>query len=296
MVDQYLQYLQSAKRYSSHTLKSYSNDLDQFAQFLTISYEIENIKDADSTMVRSWMVHMSTEGVASRSINRKLSSLSGYFKYAKKMAMMTSNPMTGISAMKTKKRLPNFIIRGEMETLLEQSNGLNTFEETRDLLILEILYQTGIRRSELISLKDKDLNLIKREIKVMGKGKKERIIPIGDDLIMKIKAWWELRDNEMGAEGCGQLIITRKGKPLNPRTLYQVVKDKLALTNSSEKKSPHVLRHSFATHLLDEGAELNAIKELLGHASLAATQIYTHNNIERLKDIYKKSHPGAQKD
>lgn len=296
MIASFLNHLEKIKRYSPHTILSYENDLNQYLHYLNTLFEVEDINQGSHIMIRSWVVHMAKENVTPRSIRRKLSALNSYYKFAIRNQWIVKNPMRKVTSPKMGKRLPSFIIEEEMPKIL---NALdledNDYIGFRDHIAIFLLYSTGMRRSELINMQISDINFSRKDLKVIGKGKKERIIPIGSESVNKIKKYLEVRKTffeEIAVEG-SFLLLSAAGKKMNPRSLYAMVNKYLKLAKSSEKKSPHVLRHSFATHLLNNGADINVIKEILGHANLAATQVYTHNSIERLKDIYHKFHPKA---
>lgn len=288
MRDSFLRYIQYEKRYSQHTVTSYKTDLTQFADYLCKVYELSDPEKADYHIIRSWIVFLVESGMNARSVRRKIASLRAFYKFLQKNSYISSNPMIKIIAPKIKKKLPAFIEQNSLTTLLDDFEFSDDFYGSRDKLILELLYGTGIRLSELIETKHEDINHFEKTIKVLGKGRKERIIPLNVNLLSAIKAYCDKKkyDNQY-------LIITDKGKKCYPKFIYRTVKKYLNLITSVEKRSPHVLRHSFATHLLNKGAELNAIKDLLGHSSLAATQVYTHNSVEKLKTIFDKAHPKA---
>jgi len=289
-VQSFINYLSFEKRYSAHTITSYQNDLNQFFGYLEKIYRLTDIGIISHFHIRSWMVELMDIGVSPRSINRKLSSLKSFFKYLLRQERIKVNPMNKIVAPKAGKRLPSYIRESEMSKLSELKAN-SDYSTYRDYLIMHILYYTGIRRSELINLKDKDINL-SGGIKVLGKGNKERIIPVLPDLMKEIKEYQIIRNNSF--EGKSEfLLLTDKGVKLYPKFVYNTVKRYLSLVTTSQKKSPHILRHSFATHLSNRGAELKAIKELLGHANLSATQIYMHNSVDKLKETYNSAHPKA---
>lgn len=291
-LDKYINYLTYEKRYSPHTVKAYENDLRSFDEYLLDQYESSIEEDIPHTFVRSWIVSLKEEDVSSRSINRKISSLNGFYKYLKYKRLENFSPMSKVTQLKVAKRLPNFFVEEELrqDNIPFEAKG-SRFEILRNFLIINLLYQTGMRKQELIDLKRSNINLDRKELKVLGKGNKERIIPFGDDLKEDIKAYISELASNFSSEIDNNLILSVKGRTINPKTVYDIVHKLLTPLESSDKKSPHVLRHSFATHMLDHGAELNAIKELLGHSSLAATQVYTHNSIDRLKEVYKFCHP-----
>lgn len=286
----FLSYVKVEKRYSTHTVQSYENDLRQFSFFIqSMGKSLDRLSARD---VRLWVASLSDQHAAS-TVNRKLSTLKSYFKYLLKNEQIEKNPAKDVSALKIPKRTPQFVDETELLTLFDQLPVPDDFKSARDLLIFDLFYATGMRKSELIALKEADFNESSKSVKVFGKGKKERKIPIDKLVFSKIKSYIEFRNYEFGNENFEVLFVNDKGGRLAPKSVYNIIKQLLENCWSTEKKSPHVLRHSFATHLLNKGADLNAIKELLGHSSLAATQVYTHNSIERLKEVHKQAHPKA---
>lgn len=298
-ITQFLRFLQFEKRYSPNTLSAYQKDLDQFASFLTLSKL--KPQNATHTHVRSWLVEMMDEGADSRTINRKASTLRSFYKFLNRENILSENPMLKVLSLKTAKRLPVVVEEKKLETWLnaatsgshDRPEGEEGFAQLRDLLVIEILFGTGIRSAELIGLKEADIDLYQGQIKVLGKRNKERIIPINKTLIALLRQYQEIKKSQNFNNNTGELIVTNSGNSCYPKLIYRIVKSCLSNISTNDKKSPHVLRHTFATALLNNGADLNAIKELLGHASLAATQVYTHNSAERLKTIYKLAHPKA---
>ena len=289
-INEFLQYLKVEKRFSAHTLRSYTLDLDQFEKHLaSISQSIEKVQSRD---IRLWLSALS-EHYTARTVNRKLSTVKSYFKYLHREGVLELNPARHISTLKVPLRNPQFVDERELLKVLNELPEPDDFISARDLLIFDLFYATGMRKAELIALKDADINESSQSLKVLGKGKKERIIPVGKLVLSKIKAYITYRNNEFGLKSFQTLLVDKHGKAMNPKAVYNIIRKLLENCWSTEKKSPHVLRHSFATHLLNKGADLNAIKELLGHSSLAATQVYTHNSIERLKEIHKQAHPKA---
>lgn len=291
--ESFYQFLELEKRYSPNTLISYRNDLLQFEIFCKHTYSIDNISQVRHTQIRSWLVSLMEQKISARSINRKISSLKTYFKFLMKHSKVEKNPMKKVISPKMKKELPSFVEEKNMEKLQTQNIFNDDFDGVRNSLIMELLYATGMRRAELINLKISDINFHSHTMKVLGKGNKERIIPFAEKLQTQMKIYLEKRKQIQGAAGNDLLIITKKGTRMDPRNIYSIVNNTLKMITTIDKKSPHVLRHTFATHLLNNGADINAIKELLGHANLSATQIYTHNSIEKLKDVYKLAHPKA---
>lgn len=291
-IQQFLNYLKFEKRYSLHTLTAYQTDIEQFFTFINSTYENPDLKSINAMMIRSWLAGLKAEeNLSAKSLNRKISSLKSFFKYHLKNYHIAQTPMTTVVAPKINKRLPVFVKENNIETLLEHVEFPNNWKGKTEKLVLQLLYNTGIRLNELIQLKELHIDTHYQQIKVLGKGNKERIIPISSELLNHIKFYIESKPNEL--KHLPNLLVTEKGKPLQPRTVYGFVKQYLSLVTTIQKRSPHILRHSFATHLMNNGADLNAVKELLGHSSLAATQVYTHNTIEQLKDVYKKAHPKA---
>jgi len=291
-VSEFIGYLQHEKRYSTHTVQAYQRDLEQFFLYLQTNYETVSIGLISHIHVRSWLASLRENELEARSINRKISSLKTYFKYLLKKGLVASSPMAKIISPKNTKRLPVFVNETNMENLLERIEFPSDFVGQTDRLIIEILYQTGMRRAELLQLNLSQFDAYNRSLKVLGKGNKERIITISPELVALIKYYIELRKTIEHTEH-ETLLVLKNGKPLYPKYVHATVTRYLGLATTLDKKSPHVLRHTFATHLLNEGADLNAVKELLGHANLTATQIYTHNTIAKLKEVYKKAHPKA---
>ncbi len=289
----FLQYIEFEKRYSRHTLDAYERDLFQFSTYIRITFNITSAVQVEHEHIRSWIVSMMNEGLSPRSINRKLSSLKTYFKFLQKKEVVRKNPMAKVIAPKTKKRLPVALDQRTTKALFEEVVFGDSFSERRNQLILEILYQTGMRRSELIFLETANINFEKKYLKVLGKGNKERLIPFSDKLQGLMKEYLLVRKNTFGENDIPYLLLTDKGNQLYPKFVYSVVHKYLSIYTKLEQKSPHVLRHSFATHLTENGAELNAVKELLGHANLSATQIYTHQTMEQLRKVYQQAHPKA---
>ena len=291
MKEKFLRHLKFEKRVSENTIKSYDNDL---SQFLTFSEKYENnrkISSIDNKTIRAWIIELSTKNLSNKSINRKIASIKSFFKFLIKRKIIKKNPSTLVKSLKAKQTLPLFLKEKDLVSLFKTINISNTLDETRSDLILELLYGTGIRINELINLKSKNLDLIRNEIKVLGKRNKERILPINQNIVSKAKLY--LNHKKRKSSKSEFVFLTDKGNKLYPMMVYRIVKKCLSSLINSEKYNPHLLRHSFATHILNKGGDLSAIKDLLGHESLAATQIYTHNSIEKLKETHKKSHPRA---
>lgn len=289
MIDKFVRYIQTEKRYSVHTVKAYERDLYQFLDYLTKNYEEVDLLSVDTAIIRSYIIEMKEVGVENRSINRKISTLRSFYKYNLREKRIDSTPMTGIKSLKQPKELTKFVPEQDIERLTFENAG--TFEAKRDELIFEILYQTGIRQSELRMLKDVDVDGDALTLKVRGKRNKERIIPIGKELYVMIEEYKGLREEQNFINDNTALIVDDKGRDASPKFIYKVVHNILMDITTIEQKSPHVLRHSFATHLLNRGADIRAIQKLLGHSSLNSTQIYTHNTIDKLKEVYKMAHP-----
>lgn len=294
MRESFLKYLEFEKRYSKHTLSAYSIDLTQFGTFLEINYPQVKLEAADHNAVRHWIIELVENDQDSRSVNRKIATLRSYYKFARKQGAITKDPTEKIRSLKTVKDLPSFILEDDMDRLLDHLSFGDHFEGHRDQLLIELLYGTGIRLTELINLKEQDINTHNNTIKVLGKRNKERIIPINKSLLASIKNYLKFKNAEFDSLQVDVLLVTDNGKKLYPMFVYRRVNHFLTLYTKSDKKSPHVLRHTFATHLLNKGAEMNAVKDLLGHSSLAATQVYTHNTLDKLKSVFDQAHPKAK--
>ncbi len=291
MVETFLKYLSFEKRYSQHTVDAYRKDLQQFSEFLFSEFDITNVEEARHPHIRSWIVSLMDKDLSPKSVNRKIATLKSLYKFLLAREYIETNPTSQIKPLKTEKDLPSFVKESEITNLLDRVEFSADFSGQRDRLLLELLYSTGIRLSELIGLKETDVNFYENTIRVLGKRNKERIIPIGNSLIHLIADYQKLR-KEMGSKE-GALLLTDSGDPMYPMFIYRKVKNYLNAVTTLSKKSPHVMRHTFATHLLNKGADLNAVKDLLGHTSLAATQVYTHNSIEKLKAAFDQAHPKA---
>jgi len=289
-IKSFLSYIKHEKRYSIHTIQSYEVDILQFQCFL----EKTDIKIQDATYrnIRLWVVELMQKNKA-KTINRKISSLKSFYKFLLKKGILKKNPAENISNLKEPKRIPNFISEKEIEILLNNFNTPTNYYEYRNQMIFEMLYNTGIRRDELINIKDSNIDFLQSFLKVRGKGNKERIIPLHNIFLKQIKLYLSVRNEFKGENKNDYLFLNKTKNKLKPKTVYNIINKILMTCITTDKKSPHVLRHTFATHLLNNGADLNSIKELLGHSSLAATQIYTHSSIEKLKEIYKQAHPKA---
>ena len=293
-IQEFLQYLQFQKRYSRHTILSYQTDLRDFSAYLAQVYGEPGITEIKAPFVRTWLAALKgEENNASRTINRKISTLKSFFKYCIRQGYLQASPMTAIVNPKIPKKLPQFVDKKDIGTLFNHVEFPDDWQGKTERLILQIFYNAGIRQAELIQLQNHHFDLHNSTIKVLGKGNKERVIPIGTELRESIMAYLADKKVEFAALDHSFMLVNKKGNKLYPRQVYDIVKKYLTLVTTIDKKSPHVLRHSFATHLTNNGADLNAVKELLGHSSLAATQVYTHNTIEKLKEAYKKAHPKA---
>jgi integrase/recombinase XerC len=293
MIDSFLKHLQNEKRASPNTVLAYQNDLNQFSEHLQSKATQTGIQFADYNEVRSWIVQLVESGIEPPTVNRKIACLRSFYRFLLRRGVLKKDPMTKIKVLKAKKKLPEFVKETDMVNLLDNQTFDETFEGWRDKLILELFYGTGIRLSELIFLKENSIDLSNRTIKVLGKRNKERVIPFSKNLVLIIKKYREIRNREVVLKAHGNFFVTADGESCYPMMIYRIVKKYLDDYTSIEKRSPHVLRHSYATHLLDKGAELNAVKDLLGHSSLAATQVYTHNSMEKLKKVFEQAHPKA---
>ncbi len=288
-ISDFCNYLTHQRRYSIHTIIAYKNDLEQFQFFLTQHYQINKVNEVSSTIIRSWIVQLIEEEITPRSITRKISTLKSFYKYLLKTNVVKNNPLLKVVPPKMASRLPVYVAENEMNILLNEISFDTDFEGCRDQLILELFYSTGIRLSELIGLHTSSVDFNNSSIKVLGKRNKERIIPLNKKIYTVLLNYIKLRD-EIGFTS-DLFFLTKKGEKMYPKLVYRIVNCYLSKVTTLSKKSPHVLRHTFATHMLNNGAEINSIKEILGHANLSATQVYTHNTIEKLKNIHKQAHP-----
>ena len=293
MIQPFIDHLKFEKRYSVHTIRSYQDDLEGFLSFLREQFGELGLKEITPAVVRTWLAALKDEGMSSRSVNRKISTLRSFYKYQLRLGVVEQSPMAAIIAPKVSKRLPVFVEQGDMAELFDEVRFPEDWEGLTDRLILAILYHTGMRLSELVNLREGQADEAARTFKVLGKGNKERVIPVSPGLMRMVEEYKRLKREQLEDADGEFLLVGSKGRKLYPKYIYRTVREYLAQVTTIDKKSPHVLRHTFATHLMNAGAELNSVKELLGHASLAATQVYTHNTIEKLKDIYKKAHPKA---
>jgi integrase/recombinase XerC len=295
MVERFLHYLEFEKRYSAHTVTAYENDLKAFFEFASAMFQVSDFQKVNEKMLRSWITKLMEQGVSARSVQRKISAVKAFYRYQQREGTMEVNPTVKVVLPKMSKRLTSFIPKSYIDDLFDDSHFSDTFSGFRDKMIMEMLYATGMRRMELIRLKESDVDLSNQTIKVTGKGNKIRYIPIPSALNKRIAEYRYVKNKEFGSSNHSDaFLVTDTGKAVNEQFIYRKVHHYLSFNNKLEKCSPHVMRHTFATHLLDEGADINAVKELLGHSNLTATQIYTHNTIENLKTIYKQAHPRAK--
>ena len=292
-IQHFLDFIKFQKRYSGHTIISYQHDLVSFFDFLQMQFGEMPLKEIKSTFIRSWLAQLKQDGLESKSITRKISALKSFFKFQLRQQQISVSPMATILSPRLKKRLPQYVEKGDIQTLFTQVEFPDNWDGKTHRLLIQLLYNTGIRQAELVGLKESQVDLHNQSIKVLGKGGKERIIPVSKELMRILRDYISSKKVHFEAFDKECLLINARGRKLYPRYVYNAVRHYLGMVTTIDKKSPHVLRHSFATHLMNNGADINAVKELLGHSSLAATQIYTHNTIEKLKDIHRKAHPKA---
>lgn len=290
------EYLLHEKKYSELTVKAYLNDLESFATFILKEYDMISVHDVNYPQIRNWIVSLVESNITNRSINRKISSLNTYFKFLLKTETITANPLSKHKALKTSKKVQIPFSEQEMTTVIETLQAETDFKGLRNRLIVELFYATGIRRIELIQIKLTDLDLANKTLKVLGKRNKERYIPLIDSVVQTAKDYLTLRNELETIKDKEMLFLTKKGLKIYETLVYRIINDYFSKASSKVKTSPHILRHSFATHLLNQGANLNAVKELLGHSSLAATQVYTHNSLAELKKVYANAHPRSKKE
>lgn len=290
-MEKFFEYLKIEKNYSPKTVIAYQNDINSFKEFLFDEFQQSSLKKVNYSQIRSWIVLLVNSGISNKTINRKVSSLNSFYKFLKKIGVNKINPLNEHKSLKTKSIVQIPFSKSEVSNVLNSSNFTKDFDGVRDNLILEILYCTGIRRNELINLKIKNIDLANHRIKVLGKRNKERYIPILNSTVQLLNSYLEERNKINYVNDKEFLLITRRGKKIYENLVNRVTKKYFSKYSSKLKKSPHILRHSFATHLLDNGADLNSVKDLLGHTSLAATQIYTNRSIEEIKKVFKKTHP-----
>jgi integrase/recombinase XerC len=292
MTNQFLNYIQYEKRYSNHTLISYKTDLRQFQEFLEANFPSVPINEVSHSILRGWMIHLSELGLNEVSINRKLVTIRTFYKFLQKKSIISSNPSSRILNLKTKKRLPQFVRDADMKATLDKEQPSDEFSVLRDQLVVELLYGTGIRLNELVTLHENRVDLDGSTIKVTGKRNKDRIIPVTHLICILIKKYIAVKNETFNGNASPYLIVSNNGTQSYPMMINRIVKRYLQGA-SVDKKNPHILRHTYATHLLEKGADLNAVKDLLGHQSLAATQVYTHNSLGKLKNVFDQAHPKA---
>ncbi len=290
----FIDYLKFEKRYSAHTIRAYTDDLDQFFSFLDITFGETTLSAISATFIRSWLASLKEQKITSKSINRKISSLKSFFKYQLRTGKLEKSPITGIISPKSGKRLPVYVEEKDMRVLISHVEFPDNWSGRTERLLIRIFYDTGMRLSELVTLRNNQIDLDASSLRVIGKGNKERIIPLSAALVEEIRLYQKektsIPDREI-SDLRETLLVNSRGRPLYVKYAYLAVRKWLSQVTTLDKKSPHVLRHSFATHLMNHGADLNSVKELLGHSSLAATQLYTHNSIEKLREVHKKNHP-----
>lgn len=289
-ITDFLQYLRFEKRFSRHTLDAYQNDLSAFSGYISSQFDTDEIENISHFHIRSWLASMKDEKNTARTLNRKLSSLNSFYKYLLRQQLVQKNPVKQLHSLKLPERLPAYLKEQETKYLLEEQQFDEGFKGHTDRMICELLYQSGMRRQELIQLREADVEWSLGQLRVLGKGNKERLIPVHPVLLDELRNYINEK-KKMGLNDQGHLLVLENGEPLYAMYVYRTVKKYLSIATTLQKKSPHVLRHTFATHLLNNGANIQAIKDLLGHSSLAATQVYTHNNISKLKEIHKQNHP-----
>jgi len=292
--ESFLDYLRIEKHYSQHTVRSYENDIGQFFSFISVHRGSDDLDDISSQDVRSWIISMLDNGYAAKSVHRKISSLRTYFRYNMRTGLINTNPAENIVLPKVRRRLPVFVEEMSLDSLLDSYSFGEDFGGLRDRMIIEMLYTTGMRKAELIGIRLDDVDIEACTVRVLGKRNRERIIPLLENFTARLQEYIALRNKHFPGNTIECLFLTDRGLKLYDKFVYNTVKRYLDLVSTIEKKSPHVLRHTFATHMLNSGADLNSVKEILGHANLSATQIYTHNTFEKLKKVYKQAHPRAK--
>ncbi|SFS74248.1 tyrosine-type recombinase/integrase [Lutibacter maritimus] len=292
-IKSFLNYLALEKKYSQHTVIAYQNDLNTFQEFCKNEFGTDNIVYVNYAQIRNWIISLVNSNISNRSINRKLSALKSYYKFLQKTKQIEISPMVKHQALKVSKKIQIPFSENEIKNVLNSSENNTDFESIRNKLIVELFYSTGIRRAELINIKIADVNFVNETVKVLGKRNKERYIPLIKTVQIPLKKYLDIRAQIVSDEP--RLFITKKGKKLYDTLVYRIINNYFSCVSSKVKKSPHILRHSFATHLLNEGADLNSVKELLGHSSLASTQVYTHSSLGKLKEIYNQAHPRSNK-
>ena len=292
-IKHFIEYLSFEKKYSSHTIRAYNDDLNSFQTFCKITFDNEKLGDVNYSQIRSWIVKMVNENISNRTVNRKISSLKSFYKFLVKTKQIKESPLLRHQALKISKRVQVPFSEKEINEVINNLNEFDDFESVRNKLIVELLYSTGMRRAELMEIKQSSINFTNSTLKVLGKRNKERYIPLLNSVQQTLKTYLDLR-KEIKSDS-ENLLITIKGNKIYPTLVYRIINDYFSAVSSKVKKSPHVIRHSFATHLLNEGADLNSVKELLGHSSLASTQVYTHSSLNELKKVYNQAHPRSVK-
>jgi integrase/recombinase XerC len=294
-IERFLSYLRLEKRFSEHTTVAYRNDLEQFRKYLAEQYQLEDLAVANHFYIRSWVVSLIENKIEARSVSRKITTLRSFYRFLMRIQRIQNSPMLKVIAPKVPKKLPEYLDEQKMQILTDPNQEEHSFDEARNNLLIDFFYRTGVRRSELINLKIQDVNLYNLTITVTGKRNKMRQIPITNKFKNLINQYLQLRKNYLDEinQNSEYFFIGNKGNKMYDQLVYRIVKTKINEVSSGKKKSPHILRHTFATTMLNHGADINAIKELLGHSSLSATQVYTHNSIEKLKEIYKQAFPKA---
>ncbi len=292
-LEQFINYIKIEKRYSRHTVRAYLDDISQFKAFYQNHFSNSDLVLVTQTEIREWVIQILNHGISARSLRRKIASLNSFYKFCLRSRLISTNPVEGIILPRIDKKLPEFIKETAIDTIFEEQQFKNNFSGIRDRFILELFYATGMRLSELINLTDDSYNDQKAELRILGKRNKERIVPFTNNIIQLMADYQKARFEEFGQLSHNYLIVNDSGAPVYSRMIQRIVRRHLNKGTTLDQKSPHILRHTFATHMLNNGADLNAVKELLGHANLAATEIYTHNTYEKLKSIYKQAHPRA---
>ncbi|TMM31950.1 integrase [Polaribacter aestuariivivens] len=293
LITSFLEYLSLEKKYSKHTITAYKTDLVAFKKFCETEYDIKKLQEVNYAIVRSWIVNLVNQGISNRSINRKATSLKSFYTFLQKTAQINSNPLTKHKTLKVEKKVQVPFSVKEVEEVLSLIDLEKDFVSIRNKLILELFYSTGIRRIELVNIKESDINFSNKTIKILGKRNKERFVPLLESVLKTLREYLELKKQYTSLEDV--LFITEKGNKIYETLVYRIINTYFSKVSSKVKKSPHILRHSFATHLLNEGADLNSVKELLGHSSLASTQVYTHNSLDAIKKVYNQAHPRSNK-
>jgi len=293
LITSFLNYLSFEKKYSKHTVTAYKNDLLSFQGFCFEEFDSKDIGNINYSQIRNWLVYLSNSKITNRSINRKISSLKSFYKFLLKIDHIKESPLQKHKSLKTPKQIQVPFSEKEIFKALNTEIDETDFESVRDRLIVELLYSTGMRRAELINLKMADIDIVNETVKILGKRNKERIVPLLNSVKKSLKDYIKIRSYNETKES--YLLITKKGKKLYDMLVYRVINNYFSSVSSKVKKSPHIIRHSFATHLLNEGADLNSVKELLGHSSLASTQVYTHSSLGKIKEVYNQAHPRSKK-